>query len=92
MCYCGNTGYRNKSQHRKLTLEKKIARRSCRDSNPRPFNHESGALTTELSLCFCCRITHTVKVPNATKKKLYYKVSIRDAAKVKVDIIEEVMT
>ena len=33
--------------------------RSCRDSNPRPFNHESGALTTELSPppltlnCFC---------------------------------------
>ena len=43
-------GYRNKSQHRKLTLEKKIPPPlSCRDSNPRPFNHESGALTTELS-------------------------------------------
>ena len=27
----------------------KSSRRSCRDSNPRPFNHESGALTTELS-------------------------------------------
>ena len=25
------------------------AARSCRDSNPRPFSHESGALTTELS-------------------------------------------
>ena len=37
------------SQHRKLTLEKKFFRRSCRDSNPRPFDHESGALTTELS-------------------------------------------
>ena len=53
-CYCGNTGvergYRNKSQHRKSTLEKKNSpRRSSRDSNPRPFNHESGALTTELS-------------------------------------------
>ena len=44
----GWNGYRNKSQHRQLTLEKKI-RRSCRDSNPRPFNHESGALTTKLS-------------------------------------------
>ena len=42
-------GYRNKSQHRKLTLENKIIRRSSRDSNPRPFDHESGALTTELS-------------------------------------------
>ena len=27
----------------------KFSRSSCRDSNPRPFNHESGALTTELS-------------------------------------------
>ena len=47
----GNTDVeqiRNKSQHRKLTPEKKISRRSCRDSNPRPFSHESGALTTEL--------------------------------------------
>ena len=35
-------GYRNKSQHRKLTLEK-------RDSNPGHFDHESDALTTELS-------------------------------------------
>ena len=25
-----------------------FSRRSCRDSNPRPFDHESGALTTEL--------------------------------------------
>ena len=45
----GWNGYQNKSQHRKSTLEKKISRRSCRDLNPRPFNHESGALTTELS-------------------------------------------
>ena len=28
---------------------RKFCRRSCRDSNPRPFNHESGALTTEPS-------------------------------------------
>ena len=26
-----------------------FSRRSSRDSNPRPFNHESGALTTKLS-------------------------------------------
>ena len=45
----GWNGYRNKSQHIKLTLEKKISRRSNRDSNPRPFDHEFGALTTELS-------------------------------------------
>ena len=46
----GWNGYRNKSQHRKLTLEKKILQPLCRDSNPGPFNHESGALTTELSV------------------------------------------
>ena len=45
----GWNGYRNKSQHRKLTLEKKFSHCSYRDSNPRPFNHKSGALTTELS-------------------------------------------
>ena len=40
----GWNGYRNKSQHRKS----KFSRRSSRDSNPRPFKHESVALTTEL--------------------------------------------
>ena len=28
---------------------RKFSRPSCRDSNPQPFSHESGALTTELS-------------------------------------------
>ena len=42
--------YQNKSQNRKLTMEKKIILPLCRDSNPGPFNHEFGALTTELSL------------------------------------------
>ena len=54
MCYCGNMGVewiRNKSQQRKLTLEReKISRRTCRDLNLQPFNHESSALTTDLSL------------------------------------------
>ena len=41
----GWNGYRKKSRHRKLTPEKKIlARHSCRDSNPRLFDHEPGAL------------------------------------------------
>ena len=39
----GWNGHRNKSQHRKFS------RRSSRDSNPLPFNYESGALTTKLS-------------------------------------------
>ena len=34
--------------HRKLTLEKKFSRRYCGDWNPGHFDHESGALTTEL--------------------------------------------
>ncbi len=64
----GWNGYRNKSQHRKLTLEK-FSRRSCRDSNPRPFDHESGVLTTELSPppgypIFRCRYAKTI--PNFT--------------------------
>ena len=42
-------GYRTKSQHRKLTLEKKILPPLLPDSNLGPFDHESGALTTELS-------------------------------------------
>ena len=49
----GWKGYRNKSQHSKLTLRRKFSSRSCRDSNPRPFNHESGALTSELSMPPC---------------------------------------
>ena len=39
------------AQQKLVQTEKRKTRwrRSCRDSNPRPFNHESGALTTELS-------------------------------------------
>ena len=36
---------------------RKFSRRSCRDSNPQPFNHESGALTTELSRSLCGAVT-----------------------------------
>ena len=51
MCYCGNTGVErtNRSQHRKLSPRKTLSRGFCRDSNLRPFNHESSALSTELS-------------------------------------------
>ena len=61
----GRNGYRNKSQHRKSTLEKKFSRRSCRDSNPRPFSPESGALTTELSphLCQFCFVLFFLSLP-----------------------------
>ena len=41
----GWNGYLNRSQHRKLTVEK----RNFVDSNLQPFDRESGALTTELS-------------------------------------------
>ena len=45
----GWNGYRNKSQHRSWPWRRKFSSRSWRDSNPRPFSHESGALTTEPS-------------------------------------------
>ena len=45
----GWNGYRNKSQHRKLTLEKKILPQLQQGFEPATFDHESGALTTELS-------------------------------------------
>ena len=64
-------GYRNKSQHRSRPWRRKFSRRSSRDSNPRPFNHESGALTTELSpppnshmlvgISFLCHFVPTCK-------------------------------
>ena len=34
----------------KLILEMKLSSCFCQDSIPKPFDHESGALTTELSL------------------------------------------
>ena len=43
------TGYRNNSQHRKLTLEKRFSCCSSQDSNSRIFDPDPGALTTELS-------------------------------------------
>ena len=45
----GWNGYRNKSQHRKLTLEKKILPPLLQGFEPATFRYESGALTTELS-------------------------------------------
>ena len=52
-CHCGNTGVEwttNKSQHTKLILEKKkFSRCCCRGSNSQPFDHESGAVTSNLS-------------------------------------------
>ena len=41
--------YRNKFSTESRPGRRKFFRRSCRVSNPRPFDHESGALTTELS-------------------------------------------
>ena len=45
----GWNGHRNKSQHRKLTLEKKILPPLLQRFEPATFRSESGALTTELS-------------------------------------------
>ena len=44
----GLNGYWNKSTESWPWI-RKFSCRSCRDSNPRPFGHESGALTSELS-------------------------------------------
>ena len=35
---------------------RKFSRRSCRDWNPRPFDHESGVVTTELSRFPSCGV------------------------------------
>ena len=47
---------------------RKFSHRSCRDSNPWPFNHESSALTTELSppLHVMC-VAFPSKTPDGTK-------------------------
>ena len=45
----GWNGYRIRVSTESRPWRRKFSRRSSRDSNPRPFNHESGALTTELS-------------------------------------------
>ena len=44
----GWNGHRNKSQHKTLTLEKKILPPLLQGFDRTTFNHESGALTTEL--------------------------------------------
>ena len=48
----------NKSQHRKLTLQKKILCCSCQDSNSQPFNHESSRLPTSYPISIS-NITNT---------------------------------
>ena len=56
--------YRNKSTESR-PWRRKFSRRSSRDSNPRPFNHESCALTTELPpppVLFSCARTLTLTV------------------------------
>ena len=47
-CYCGNTGVERMPKKDSAQKKIKLSRHSCRDSNPRPIIHESGALTTEL--------------------------------------------
>ena len=68
-------GYRNNnnSQHRKLTPEKKLLPLFLPDSNPQYFDHESGALTTELPpppppprICRCIQPVHLPVLPSFT--------------------------
>ena len=56
-------GYRNKSHRRKLTGRREFTRHSCRDSNPRPFDHESGALITEFPQLPSVCILYTFSPP-----------------------------
>ena len=52
MRYCGNTRVewipKIRVSMENRSWKRTFSRRSCRDSNPRPFDRESGALTTEL--------------------------------------------
>ena len=55
MCCCGNMGVEWIPKIRVRTDPgEENSRRFCRDLNLQPFNHESGALTTELSCSPSC--------------------------------------
>ena len=63
----GRNGYRNNSQHRKLTLEKKILPALLQRFEPATFQsgvgrHESGALTTELSPLFINALSFRIRL------------------------------
>ena len=45
----GWDGHRIRVSTESLVRRRKFSRRSCRDSNSQPFDHESGALTNKLS-------------------------------------------
>ena len=45
----GRNGHRIRVSTQSQLWRKRASRRSCRDSNSEPFDHESGALTIELS-------------------------------------------
>ena len=62
----GWNGYRDKSQHRKISLEKKILSPLL----PGPFDHESDALTTELS-----PLSSIARRKEAWKEKVVHAVS-----------------
>ena len=51
-CHCGKTGVEqtpNKSSTHSWLWRRKFSHRFCWDLNSQPFDHESGALTSELS-------------------------------------------
>ena len=64
-----------------MTLEKKILPPLLPDSNPRPFNHECGAVTTELSLLSTlhCIVFHCFIIA-VQCGKMSFNVSTRQAA------------
>ena len=82
-CYCCNTGVertRNKSQHTKLTLEKRFLprHRSCWDSNSQPFDHESGALTNKLFRLPCGGYNNKDQTTVNKKAPIHYIIPINN--------------
>ena len=66
--------YWNKSQLRKLTVEKKMLPLSCWDSNPGSFDHVSDFLTAKLSLyvwhmglCVYRLARHYISIPSSVR-------------------------
>ena len=57
-----DAGEKNVSTESRL-WRRKFSRRSCRDWNPKPFNHESSTLTTELSpFPTCCMESSSIQI------------------------------
>ena len=73
-CYCGNTGVERIAKWvstESRPWRRKFSHRSSRDSNPQSFNHESGALTTELSPPPWCDVNGCVLTSSVSSSTLH---------------------